>query len=77
MTKRRSPGDGSLTKRKSDGLWIGSVEIPSLDGKRRQRRVFSKNRNEAIRKLKQLRADVDAGPDGVAAPKQGHRLHRD
>jgi integrase len=32
-----------------------------MDGKRRQRRVFSKNRNEAIRKLKALKADVDAG----------------
>jgi integrase len=59
-TKRRSPGDGGLFKR-NDGMWTGSVEIPSSDGKRRQRRVFSKNRNEAIRKLKALKADVDAG----------------
>src|SRR6202000_2294204 len=42
-------------------LWIGSVEIPSTDGKRRQKRVASKNRNEAIRKLKELRKAVDAG----------------
>lgn len=40
---------------------MGSVEIPSTDGKRRQKRVASKNRNEAIRKLKELRKEVDAG----------------
>jgi hypothetical protein len=58
--KRRSPGDGGLWK-DNRGLWIGCVEIPSTDGKRRQKRVASKNRNEAIRKLKALKADVDAG----------------
>jgi hypothetical protein len=40
---------------------VGSVEIPSTDGKRRQKRVASKNRNECIKKLKALKADVDAG----------------
>jgi hypothetical protein len=61
MPKRRSPGDGGLWKDHDRDLWIGSVEIPSTDGKRRQKRVASKNRNEAIRKLKELRKEVDAG----------------
>jgi integrase len=61
MPRRRSPGDGGLWKDHDRGLWIGSVEIPSTDGKRRQKRVASKNRNEAIRKLKELRKAVDAG----------------
>ena len=61
MSRRRSPGDGGLWKDPRRNLWIGSVEIPSTDGKRRQKRVASKNRNEAIRKLKELRKAVDAG----------------
>jgi hypothetical protein len=45
---------------------VGSVEIPSSDGKRRQR-VFSKNRNEAIRKLKALKADArNRGASGLS-----------
>jgi integrase len=38
------------------------VELPrGGDGKRKYRYVSSKNRNEALRKLKKLRAEVDAG----------------
>lgn len=58
--QRRTKGDGSLFKDK-DGYWVGVVELPSPDGKRRRKRVKSRDRNEAIRKLKKLRADVDAG----------------
>lgn len=61
MPQKRSPGDGGLWKDVRRNLWIGSVEIPSADGKRRQKRIASRNRNEAIAKLKKLRADVDAG----------------
>lgn len=60
MTKRRSPGDGTLFKR-ADGLWVGRVEVPSLDGKRRQKVVSSKDRNTCLRKLNEARAQVDAG----------------
>lgn len=56
----RAKGDGSLFK-DSRGTWTGVVELPSTDGKRRQKRVRSKDRNTAIRKLKELRADVEAG----------------
>lgn len=60
-TKRRSPGDGSLFKR-ADGLWVGSVELPAgPDGKRRQKRVTAKNRNDAIGKLRKLQAAAAAG----------------
>jgi hypothetical protein len=39
------------------------VEIAGEDGKRRQREVSSKNRNEAIRKLNRLKAEVAASRD--------------
>ena len=60
MTKRRSPGDGTLFKR-ADGMWIGRVEIRSFDGKRRQKVVSSKDRNACLRRLKEARAQVDSG----------------
>ena len=59
--KYRTKGDGGLFKRKDNGMWIGVVEVPGTDGKRRQRSVSSKDRNVAIAKLKKLRAEVDAG----------------
>jgi integrase len=43
------------------------VEIAGEDGKRRQREVSSKNRNEAIRKLKKLKEDVAAGRVAVTS----------
>lgn len=67
MTKRRSPGDGSLTKRKSDGIWIGSVEIPSADGKRRQKRVSSKDYRTAKAKLDDLRAQIRDGHIAISS----------
>jgi integrase len=63
---RRTKGDGSLFQR-TDGVWIGAVEIPSTDGKRRQRRVSSKDRNVCIEKLKKLRRDVEDGKIAVTA----------
>lgn len=60
MTKRRAKGDGTLFKR-SDGIWVGRVELPSEDGKRRHRQVARKCRNAAIAELKKLRTEVDAG----------------
>ena len=57
---KRSPGDGGLYKRK-DGMWIGSVELPNIDGKRRTKTVSSKDRNKAMDKLKKLRRDVEDG----------------
>src|SRR5271156_6555627 len=60
VPKSRSHGQGGLFKR-SDGMWTGTVEIPTADGKRRTKRVYSKNRNEAARKLRELRAEIAAG----------------
>lgn len=59
-TKRRSPGDGALFKR-GDGMWTGSVEIPTADGSRRQKRVYSKDFRKAKAKLDELKASVDDG----------------
>jgi integrase len=57
---RRTRGDGGLYQR-ADGYWVGVVELARSEGKRRRRRVVSRDRNEAIRKLKKLRTDVEEG----------------
>ena len=55
MSPRRSPGDGTLFKRK-DGLWLAGFTV---DGQRY--RVTAKNRNDAIRKRQELRTQVETG----------------
>lgn len=66
LKPRRPRGDGSLYKR-DDGLWVGRVELTPKDGKRRWKKVSAKDRNEAIRKLKKLRADIDSGRIAVTS----------
>lgn len=67
LSPRRTKGDGGLFQR-PDGTWVGVVELPiGGDGKRHRKRVMSRNRNEAIRKLKDLRADVRAGKIAVTS----------
>jgi len=42
-------------------MWIGSVNVPSYDGKKKQRRVSSKSYRECVEKLKGLQREIDAG----------------
>ena len=61
MTARRGRGDGALFKR-ADGYWVGGVELaPGPDGKRRVKRIVRKSRNDAIKELRRLKKDLDAG----------------
>jgi hypothetical protein len=62
--RQRRPGEGSLFQRATDGLWIGSIEVRSADGKRLQKRVSSKSRAEALRKLEVLRSSEALKPGG-------------
>lgn len=57
---RRAPGDGGLFKR-ANGLWVGVVEIPTTDGKRRRREVASKDYATALAKMRALRSQVQQG----------------
>ena len=58
--KRRARGEGSIYQR-ADGIWIGSVLVPSFDGKKRQRRVSSKSYRECLAKLKQMQRELEDG----------------
>lgn len=57
MTRKRANGEGTLYRRTSDGLWVGSVTLPT--GKRKP--VYSKTQAGARKKLKDLQAKIDAG----------------
>lgn len=60
MGQRRTRGDGGLYKR-SDGMWVGAVDIPTEDGKRRRRTVSSKDKATALAKLRTLRSEITSG----------------
>lgn len=63
--KRRDRGMGSVYQRKSDGRWVGYVTLPDdpITGKRRRRVVTAKYKNDVIKKLRAVRAEVDAKGD--------------
>lgn len=59
--KPRGPkGEGSVYLRSADNMWIGKLELPPLDGKRRYTTVSSKDRNTAVAKLAELKASLAA-----------------
>ena len=64
MPRRRSPGEGSRTRR-ANGLWIGRVQ---QDGVRYQ--VASMDRQERDRLLRQLIRDLEAGKTPATAPRK-------
>jgi integrase len=58
---RREKGEGALFKR-SDGIWIGRVELPPLpDGSKRRREVSSADRAIAVEKLAKLKEEIAKG----------------
>jgi len=57
-TARRQAGEGSLHFRKDKGLWVGTVELPERDGKRRRRYVSSADYRTAKRKLDALKGKL-------------------
>ena len=58
----RRRNDETRVFQRADGMWTGVVELPAgPDRKRRQRRVYSKDRAEAERKFAELKEAVDMG----------------
>lgn len=60
QSKRRAPGEGALFKR-GDGMWCGVIDIPTADGTRKQKRVYSKDYDKARDKLDELKDNIAAG----------------
>jgi len=61
MTSARY-GTGGIGFDERTGLWYGRIELPpKADGSRDRRRVTSKDKNEMLRKLRELQQRVDDG----------------
>ena len=59
-TGRRGKGEGSIYRR-SDGQWVGSVDLGLQGGRRRRKSVYGKTQKEVRDKLRALQRIVDAG----------------
>lgn len=60
--RTRDKGQGGLHKRKKDGMWVATIELPpGPDGKRRRKQVVRKDRGEAQRALRDLQAQLHQG----------------
>lgn len=67
--KRRDHGQGGLYELKGRGLWRGVIDDGYWpDGRRRQRYVHAKTREECVKKLRRLTQELDRG----AAPLDHH-----
>lgn len=54
----RGKGEGSLSRRTSDGLWVGSIEVARDEhGNRRRRYVYAGDYRTAVTKLEELKAE--------------------
>jgi integrase len=58
----RAKGEGSISQRKSDGIWYGSIEVtPDENGKRRRRYVYAGDYRSAVAKLEELKSESADG----------------
>jgi len=55
---KRAKGEGTVYQRKSDGMWVASVELPSPDGRRRRKVVTAKTEGQVKAKLKDIRKEL-------------------
>lgn len=58
---KRGHGEGSIYQRQSDGLWIGSLDLGIINGKRTRKTVSGKTQKEAREKLRALQHDHERG----------------
>lgn len=60
----RDKGSGGLHKRKKDGMWVATIELPpGPDGKRRRKQLVRKDRGDAQRALRDLQAQLHEAGD--------------
>jgi integrase len=52
----RGKGEGSIYL--DGGLWTAVVELPPVDGKRRRKKIRAKDKNELIRKMADIKAQL-------------------
>jgi integrase len=57
---RRGRGEGSIYRRK-DALWVGSLDLGQVDGKRQRRLVYGQSQAAVRDKLRALQRVVESG----------------
>lgn len=70
MASRRGHGEGSIYQRASDGLWVASVDLGYVNGKRKRKPIYGKTRKEVAEKLKTALHDQQIGTLPREAKKQ-------
>lgn len=60
---RRLRKSGSLYQRQADGMWVASVDLPAIGGKRRRKVIVRAKKADAQRELQKLRIDLDKHGD--------------
>ena len=58
---RRTPGEGSIYQRQSDGRWIGSIDLGWIGGKRVRKTVSAPTLRELRPKFRALQQRVEGG----------------
>lgn len=58
---RRPSGEGAVYQRKSDGLWVGMLDLGIIGGKRRRKTVYGQTAGQARAKLRKLQDDQERG----------------
>ncbi len=61
MGSRRGHGEGAIYQRESDGLWVGSVDLGYVNGKRKRKTIYGKTRREVAEKLKVVLREQQQG----------------
>lgn len=70
-TELRAKGSGSIYRRASDGLWLASVELEPIGGKRRRKVFTGKSRDAVLEKVKTTTGiDMDAEPERRAGRRE-------
>lgn len=59
----RGKGEGSVYKRKQDGMWCVSLELPPLEGKRRRKVLVAKTKQDVLSKLNTVKVELERAGD--------------
>src|SRR5207302_2996618 len=60
---RRARGEGSVYRRRSDGLWVGTLSLP--DGSRKP--FYGKKQSEVLEKLNRAKSELSRGQLAVGS----------
>lgn len=61
MPSRRVPGEGSIYQRKTDGRWVGVVDLGVVNGKRLRKTVTAPTLKELRPKFRELQRQIGEG----------------